>query len=244
MLGNSTDRPNPTVKPCVDTGAAANVGFLSWWDAILFTHPEIIDNIYCVNKGKYKSIKMTGIVSEDTRGVTSTDLPIAVQLKTPYRNRDGRRIGITVALGISVSINFIISNAWMKKHRACIDYATDRMMMNFEDHNGFKLTYHRPVRETIDPNVRKSRQYFRDMMPVMATLASVMKVCNPQSNWLTHVDAVIQHFQVSTLSTTMIPEPLPLVGVLRTPNPTVNGRFSPATTPAVRHAIDVFSPRR
>ena len=100
-LGNSMDGPNPSIKPCVDTGAATNVGFLSFFDALLFSHPEIVGNIYCVNKGKYKSIKMTGIVSEDTMGVKSTDLPIAVQLKNPYRNHEGRRIGITVALGIS-----------------------------------------------------------------------------------------------------------------------------------------------
>ena len=55
---------------------------------------------------------MTGIVSEDTTGVTSMDLPIAVQLKTPYRNRDGGHAGITTALGSAVSINFILNNAW------------------------------------------------------------------------------------------------------------------------------------
>ena len=78
-------------------------------------------------------------------------------------------------------------------------------MMNFENHRGFKLTYHCPRHDTINPNVRRSRQYFCDMMPVMSTLASVMKVYNPTSTCLPHVDAVIQHFQVSTLSTTVIP---------------------------------------
>ena len=42
----------------------------------------------------------------------------------------------------------------------------------------------------------------------------------------------------------MIPQPLPLASALRTPNPTVNGRFAPATTPAVRHAHVAISPRR
>ena len=37
---------------------------------------------------------------------------------------------------------------------------------------------------------------------------------------------------------------MPLVGVLRTNNPTVNGRFSPATTTAARPATVAISPRR
>ena len=125
-LRDSTEGPNLSLKPCLDTGAAANVGYLGFFDGVLFSHPEIFDNIYCVNKGRYKSINTTGIVSEDTTGVTSTNLPITVQLRTPYRNRAGQRVSITIALGISVSINLIISNAWMKKHCACIDYTTHR----------------------------------------------------------------------------------------------------------------------
>ena len=74
---------------------------------------------------------MTGIVSEDTTGVTSTDLPIAVRPKTPYRNHDSRRIGTTVALGSSVPINFILSNAWLKMLGAIIDYDTNKLMVDF-----------------------------------------------------------------------------------------------------------------
>ena len=86
----------------------------------------------------------------------------------------------------------------------------------------------------MDPNVRRKRQYFRDMMPVMSSLAEVMMAYNPESDWLPHVAAVIQHYQVVTLNATSVPEPLPLPGVLRSNDPTVNGRFFPASSNAVR----------
>ena len=110
-IGHSISAPNPSLMSCVDTGDGANVGYIEHFDGILFQHPEYVERIFCVNDDKYSAICMTGIVSEDTNGVTSTDLPITVQLKNPYCNRDGRRVDVTVALGSTVSINFILSNA-------------------------------------------------------------------------------------------------------------------------------------
>jgi hypothetical protein len=105
---------NPGVSACIDTGAGANVGYLPFFESLCALHPEVIDQIYCSKTGQYAPIKMTGIVSADIEGVTSTDLPLAVRLKTPFVDRKGKKVFITVALGESVSINFIISNAWLK----------------------------------------------------------------------------------------------------------------------------------
>ena len=116
--------------------------------------------------------------------------------------------------------------------------------MNFKNHRGFKLSYHRPRRENIDPNVHRNRQYFHGMMLVMSSLARVMQAYNPDINWLPQVAAVIQHYQVSTLNTTRIPDPMPLVGVLRLHNPTVNGRFTPAMSNVARPTNIAISPRR
>ena len=168
---------------------------------------------------------MTGIVSEDTNGVTSTDLPIVECLRTPYRNRYGRRISITVALGSSVSINFILSNAWMKKLGASIDYGTNRLMANLQDHPGFPLSYHRPKHASISPHVRTKRKYFRDMLPVLSGLANVMTVYNPASPWLNHAKAVIQHYDT-------VPASLPLGPAHKPIDPTLKGRFAPANHPA------------
>ena len=131
----------------------------------------------------------------------------------------------------------------MKKYCAYIDYATDRLMVNFQDYCGFKLTYHRPKRPIIDPAIYRNRQYFRNMMPVMASLATVMTAYNPTITWLPHTAAAIQHYQVATLTTTRVPEPMPLVGVLRLTDPKMSGRFTPAISNSVtRSAQMVTSP--
>ena len=110
-IGEFGTTPTPSLTPCVDTGAGANVGSIGYFNSILSMHPEYVEQIFCVNDGQYSFILMTNVVSEDTMGITSTNLPITVQLKTPYRDCDGRRIFIAVAFGNSVSINFILSNA-------------------------------------------------------------------------------------------------------------------------------------
>ena len=130
----------------------------------------------------------------------------------------------------------------MKKHCACIDYATNHVMMNSENHCGFRLSYHHPRHKITDPNVRRNRPYFRDMMPVMSSLSNVMNAYNPGSNWLAHVAAIIQHYQVATLSTTRVPAPMSLTGVLRSNNSTVNGRFTPTISNAARSANIDTSP--
>ena len=120
-LGLKDCSTNPILQACVDTGAGANVGLLTYFDGILFMHPECVDQIFCVNDGNYSDIHMTGIVSEDTQGITLTEPPVAVRLKRPFRDRDDKYLGITVTLGNAVSI----SNTWLKRLGASIDYGTN-----------------------------------------------------------------------------------------------------------------------
>ena len=227
-IGDSGTTPTPSLTPCVDTEAGANVGYIGYFYGILSMHPECVDKKLCVNNGEYSSIHMTGIVSKDTTGITSTDFPIAVQLRTPYRNCNGHLIFITVALENSVSINFILSNDWLKKLGATIDYVTDRLLVNFQDHGGFPLTYRRSAHTMVDASTRKPRKYFKDVMPVMTSLSSVISIYNPVSKWHPHVQSVIDHYQATTLKTTIVPAPMPPSCALRTSDPTLSGRFTPA----------------
>ena len=189
--------------------------------------PSVLKN-NCVNDGQYSSIRMTGIVSEDTTCITLTDLPIAVCLRTPYCNRNGDHIFVTVALGNSVPINFILSNAWLKKLGATIEYGTDRLLVNFQDHGGFPITYRRPVRTKLNASTGKLQIYFKDMMPVMTSLFNIIGVDNPGSKWFPHVQSVSKHHQAITLQNTMVPSPMPPSCVLRTSDPKLSGRFTPA----------------
>ena len=80
---------------------------------MLNTNALVIIFISC--GGEYYSIFMHGIVSTDTEGVNTTKFTVAFQICTPYICRDGSEIHLIVALGTKVSVNFILSNDWMKQ---------------------------------------------------------------------------------------------------------------------------------
>ena len=45
-IGDSGTTPTPSLTPCVNTGAGANVGFIGYFDGILFMCPECVDQIF------------------------------------------------------------------------------------------------------------------------------------------------------------------------------------------------------
>ena len=71
----------------------------------------------------------------------------------------------------------------------------------------------------------KKRQYFKDLMLIMAILATVIDVYNQGSAWLPHVQTVLQHYQTLTLRSAMIPALIPPGSKIRTSNPTLHGRL-------------------
>ena len=42
-IGHSTSAPNPSLTPCANTGAGANVGYIRYFDGILFHHSECVE---------------------------------------------------------------------------------------------------------------------------------------------------------------------------------------------------------
>ena len=98
-------------------------------------------------------------------------------------------------------------------------------MANLQDHPGFPMSYHHPTRASINSHVRTKRKYFRDMLPVLSGLANVMTAYNPASPWLDHAKAIIQHYGT-------VPVSLSLGPAHNKTDPTLNGRFAPATHPA------------
>ena len=199
----------------IDSGAGANVAYLQKMDGVFFENPECVESFHTSFGNEYFPIKMSGIVSEDTAGVTSTELPIAVKIKTPYRHHDGSRVFITVALGLSVSVDFILSNTFLKGMGATIDYAADKMYTNIQNHDGFPLTYKRPTRTFVDPINRKGRQYFKDIMPVMIALQDILTNYHSSSKWLPHVNTLIQNVTATTLASTTVPAIMPQKSAMR-----------------------------
>ena len=210
-LARSDDRAC-LLDGCLDSGAGANVGYIDFFAGFLACNPQCVDKIYTSQGTRFAPIKMSGIVTDDNAGVTTTDLPIAVRLRTDYRHHNGDRVFITFALGQEVSINCIISNTFMKDMDATIDYGADRLYLNLEGQASFPMTYKRPTRNKLEPADRTKRQYFKDNIPALSAIQSVLETYSPNSAWLPHVTHVVTHFMKTTLASQSVPAPLPPLG--------------------------------
>jgi hypothetical protein len=153
---------------------------------------------------------MTGIVSEDTEGITSTNLPTAIRPKTPFTDCEGKKVFITVALGDSVAINFIISNTWLKRTGSRIDYGSGKLYVDFgDDAKGFHLRYNAPRREAISHSTKGDQGYYKSHIPNLLGMQSVIQAYNPDSVWLAHVTTVIDYFSSQVSSKPVRPQAKP-----------------------------------
>ena len=87
------------------------------------------------------------------------NLSVAFQISTPYICRGGSELHMIVALGTDVPIKFILSNAWMKKIGAVLDYGTNNLIVPLQyDLHNFRLTYHAPQKSVPSPDIRSSHE--------------------------------------------------------------------------------------
>ena len=102
---------------------------------------------------------MDGIVSTDNEGVTTTEFPVDLQIRTSYICCDGSELHLIVALVTDVSVNLILSNAWMKQIGGVIDCCANQLRVHLQDdlHN-FRLTYHAPQKSVPSPDIRSSHE--------------------------------------------------------------------------------------
>ena len=84
------------------------IGRLPFWEAVVAQKPAILAAVHSCVKGNYIPMTMTGIVPKGEGVKTTTELPIAFRIRTPYVCRDGTRLQIMVALG-DILVNFVIS---------------------------------------------------------------------------------------------------------------------------------------
>jgi hypothetical protein len=93
-----------------------------------------------------------------------------------------------VGLGMDVSVNFIISNAWMRQIGAVIDYgASEFRVPLLNDVTKFPIAYRSPTRKipSVNEHVHHlSRKSAFLALPHIEGLLKVMTVYNPQSPWL------------------------------------------------------------
>ena len=102
---------------------------------------------------------MHAIVSTDTDGFTTTELPVAFQIRTPYRFRDGSELYLIVAIGTYVSVNFILSNARMNQIGDVLDYGANQLRLPLQDNlHNFRLTYRAQQKSVPSPDLRSSHE--------------------------------------------------------------------------------------
>ena len=120
------------------------------------------------------------IVSADTEGVTTTEFTVAFQIRTPYRCRDRLDLHIIVSLGGNVSVIFILSNTWMKRIGAVLDYGANKLRVPLQDDpHHFRLTYHSPQNSFPSPYLSSSHEILFMLLPNIEGLLSVMTYLNP-----------------------------------------------------------------
>lgn len=207
--GREQDNENTELRALVDSGAGATIGCLHFFEAACLINPMMLEGVYSCKQGEWSPITMHGIVDEAKEGVTTTVLPVAFKIKTLYHMEDGGELHMMVGLGTNVSVNFVISNAWMKKLGAVLDYGSQELrvpLMN--ETKKFPISYLPPARTCpavkIDTSVRfgysiSPKQAF-EQLPAMEGLLCVMSAFNSGSRLLPHARKYVKSLR-STAST-------------------------------------------
>ena len=107
--------------------------------------PSILVQIFTCKDGSYSPITIQGIV-DNASGNNQTELPVGFQIRTCYHCHDGSELQMIVGLGMGVSVNFIVSNAWMRQTGAVIDYGTKEVCVPMLDNvTKFPIAFRAPV---------------------------------------------------------------------------------------------------
>ena len=148
-------------------------------------NPDTLVRIFTSCGGEYSSIFMHGIVSTDTDGFTTSEFPVALQICMPHRCDDKSQLHIIVALETDISVNFILSNAWMNQIGDVIDYEANQLRVPLQDDlYNFRLTYRASQNSVPSPDVRSSHEIAFMELPKIEGLLSVMTAFNPNIPWL------------------------------------------------------------
>lgn len=201
--GDDTDNLVTVLVALIDSGAGATIGWLQYWEAVVLINPSILVQIFTCKDGAYSPITMQGIV-DNKSGTNQTELPVAFQIRTRYHCRDGSELHMIVGLGMDVSVNFIISNAWMRKIGAVIDYGANEVRVPLlDDVTKFPITFRAPVRTT--PGVANHVQQISHnaafaALPQIEGLLHVMMAYNPRSPWLPTARKLARALSESTVT--------------------------------------------
>ena len=150
LLGlENNKRGNIAINVFKDSGAGINIAHLDYITRLILMRPEIVYKIFTTKgadgqAGNFGPIKLSGIVStDDDATTTSTELPVAYMLHTPYTQLDRTPIKLTFACGKNVTVNAIIGNPLLRDVDAVVDYGRNTMRIASWGKT-FELTYQPP----------------------------------------------------------------------------------------------------
>ena len=107
-----------------------------------------------------------------------------MQIRMQYFNRDGHEIHIVVGLGMDVSVNFIVSNTWLKGISVVVDYEASQLRVPMiGDTKAVPITYRKPLKKVPATSiVDGSARYSAFMtLPKIDALIAVMTMHDPAS---------------------------------------------------------------
>ena len=134
--------------------------------------------------------------STENDGVTTTELTLAFQIRTPYICCDVSEIHIIVALGTDVYVNFILINYWMKQIGAILDYGANQLRVPLQDdYHNLRITYRTPHKYVPSPDLCSSHEIDFMALPKIEGLLSVMSVFNPNIPWLVSARNMVRILQ-------------------------------------------------
>ena len=193
------------VSALVDTGAGCTLGNLRFFQGLIAQNPAILVEVYTCEGGKYSPITMHGIVDPNAQGgIHTTQLPVAFRLRTCYTLRDGKELHIMVGLGFDVAVNFIISNAWLKKIGAVIDYGANSLRIpTHTDLKKFPIGYYQPRNtppKITGGNLATHKAAFQSL-PIMTNLLKVINAVDSASPYVGYFTKLIKTLEKSTLAT-------------------------------------------
>ena len=138
----------PSIFAVADTGAALNTGDLDFWCALIEQYPEILKSATVAKADGYAPIVLSGVVrQDDSASVTTTQLPLLIEVYTPYMTVDGKTVSITIACGTGVAVNTLMGLTFMKGLRASLCFETNMMRTSALEIStgGFDLHYRVPT---------------------------------------------------------------------------------------------------
>ena len=136
----------PSVYGVVDSGASITTANLTFMANLVRAFPHICAEIIVAKDSGYRPIRLSGIIAEDSDGVTTADLPVLFKLYMPYMMTNGNETYLHVACGTCVSVNFLIGITFLKGAKATLSFDSNSLNCpNFEGGHHFPVDYRVPT---------------------------------------------------------------------------------------------------